>query len=199
MSNVNTDQRFVANDLAVLTPLTTSLQKVQFPAKSQYGTGDAILPLPANLKADGKRIVVRVNFDFVLATLAAQTLQVEIYAINSAGTATEIATTGAVALATQAGANDSGFLEVSMILDKNVAGTSGTIRGFYSGLVSTTLVAGTTLTNAGIFTYTTGSTTDETKQSLGWDTGQGFKVEAILHGADSTSSLTVLEFSVDVI
>lgn len=199
MSNVNTDSRFVKADLAVLTPLTTSNQKVQFPAKSQYGTGDAFLPLPSNLKADGKRIVVRVNFDFVLATVGSQTLNVSILAVNSAAASAVIATTGAVALATQAGANESGFLEASIIMDSVSVAASGTMRGSYSGQVKTTLISATSLTNPPAFTYQAGSTTDETKQTQGWDPAQGFKVEAVLNGADATSVLTILEFSVDIV
>jgi hypothetical protein len=210
MSNVNTNQRFVQNDMAVLAPLTTSFQKVQFPAKSQYGTGNVLLPLPDSLKADSKKINVSVYFDFVLATVSAQTLEVRIYAQNSAGTLTEIATTGAVALATQAGANDSGFLTATMLLDKNVAGTSGTIRGSYSGQVSTSLVTAASLVNPPLFTYTNGtSTTNENAQSDGWDgspiigstatSTQGFILEAELHGADATSVLTILEFFVDIV
>jgi hypothetical protein len=200
MANINTTQRFQAADLAPLAPLTTSPQIVQFPAKSQYGVGNAVLPLPDNQRGNNQKIWVRLFFDFKLATVAGQTLTVTISALNNAGASAIIATTGAVALAAQAGKNDSGFLEVELLLDSfNVNGTSPAgLRGRFSGVVAGSLVALAVLSNPPAFGFDNGSTTNTALQSIGWLPGQGFTFAATLNGADATSTFQITEVGVEV-
>lgn len=200
MSNVNTDQRLVAGQVAAIAAPTaataTFFQFAPQPSQSTQ-TGTAQVPMPGQYKATSRKLKVRAYGNTKLATVASQALTIAINAVNAAGTKAVIATTGAVAAATQAGAVNGWFLEVEFLLDPSA---STVFAGSYNGVspsgAGLAVVANTIMSVQPGFTQTviTGAGVAE-----GYDENQGFQVSITQAIADATAVHTLLELSVEIL
>lgn len=200
MSNVNTDQRLVAGQVAAIAaPTAATITYFQFaPQPSQSTqTGVAQVVIPGQYKATNKKLKIRAYGNSKLATVGSQALTVTINAVNAAGTVAVVATTGAVAAATQAGAVNGWYLEAEILLDPT---TSAVMAGEFQGVsvsgAGQALVARTILSAQTGFTQTaiTGAGVSE-----GFDENQFFKVGITQAIADATAVHTLTELSVEVL
>jgi hypothetical protein len=200
MSNVNTDQRIIAGQVATITAPTAATKTFfQFaPQPSQsVQTGTAQVSIPGQYKATAKKLKVRAYGNTKSATVASQVFTFEIDAVNAAGTKAIVATTGAVAAATQAGATNGWYLECEILLDPAAATIAA---GEYQGVTLSgggqALVARTLLTAQTGFSQTaiTGVGAAE-----GYDEAQFFQVALTQAIADATAVHTLLELSVEVL
>lgn len=200
MSNVNTDQRVVAGQVATIAAPTaatkTFFQFAPQPSQStQVGTAQVVIP--GQYKATGKKLKVRAYGNTKSATVASQVFTFEIDAVNAAGTKAVVATSGAVAAATQAGATNGWYLEVEILLDPSATTVAA---GEYQGVTLSgggqALVARTILAAQTGFTQTaiTGVGAAE-----GYDEAQFFQVAVTQAIADPTAVHTLLELSVEVL
>jgi len=199
MSNTNTDQRIVQGSVAPITaPTAATITYFQFAAGAQESrTGTVKLPIPGQYKAKYQEVLVRVYGNSKLATVGSQALTVTLNAVNTAGTVTVIATTGAVAAATQAGAVNGWYLETKILFDTT---TSAVLAGEFQGVsvsgAGQALVARTILTAQPGFSQTaiTGVGAPE-----GFDETQYFEVAITQAQTDATAVHNLLELSAEVI
>jgi len=199
MSNTNTDQRIVQGSVAPITaPTAATITYFQFAAGAQESrTGTVKLSIPGQYKAKYQEVLVRVYGNSKLATVGSQALTVTLNAVNTAGTVTVIATTGAVAAATQAGAVNGWYLETKILFDTT---TSAVLAGEFQGVsvsgAGQALVARTILTAQPGFSQTaiTGVGAPE-----GFDETQYFEVAITQAQTDATAVNNLLELSAEVI
>jgi len=199
MSNTNTDQRIVQGSVAPITaPTAATITYFQFAAGAQESrTGTVKLSIPGQYKAKYQEVLVRVYGNSKLATVGSQALTVTLNAVNTAGTVTVIATTGAVAAATQAGAVNGWYLETKILFDTT---TSAVLAGEFQGVsvsgAGQALVARTILTAQPGFSQTaiTGVGAPE-----GFDETQYLEVAITQAQTDATAVHNLLELSAEVI
>jgi hypothetical protein len=201
MSNVNTDQRLIAGQVApIAAPTAATVTYFQFAssALSQSSqTGVAQIPIPGQYKATAKKVKVRIFGNTKAATVGSQAFTFTINAVNTAGTVAVIATTGAVAAATVAGATIGWYLEAEFLLDPLAATImAGEYQGVTLSGAGQALVARTILTNQPGFTESviTGVGAIE-----GYDESQYFRVAVTQAIADATAVHTLLELSSEVL
>jgi hypothetical protein len=200
MSNVNTDQRLVAAQVApIAAPTAATITYFQFaPQPSQSTqTGVAQVAIPGQYKATNKKLKVRAYGNSKLATVGSQALTVTVNAVNAAGTVVVVATTGAVAAATQAGAVNGWYLEAEILLDPTTAAVmAGEFQGVSVSGAGQALVARTILTAQTGFTQTviTGAGVTE-----GFDESQFFRVAVTQAITDATAVHNLTELSVEIL
>ena len=199
MSNTNTDQRIVQGSVAPITaPTAATITYFQFAAGAQESrTGTVKLPIPGQYKAKYQEVLVRVYGNSKLATVGSQALTVTLNAVNTAGTVTVIATTGAVAAATQAVAVNGWYLETKMLFDTTTGAVlAGEFQGVSVSGAGQALVARTILTAQPGFSQTaiTGAGVTE-----GFDEAQYFEVAITQAQTDATAVHNLLELSAEVI
>lgn len=196
MSNVNTDQRLVAGQIApIAAPTAATITYFQFaPQPSQSTqTGVAQVAIPGQYKATQKKLKVRAYGNSKLATVGSQALTVTINAVDSSGNVAIVATSGAVACATQAGVTGGWYLEAELLLDPAAAPQAGEFQGVS---VTGALVARAALSNQAGFDQSviTGAGVSE-----GYDENQFFKVAITQAIADSTAVHSLIELSVEIL
>jgi len=200
MSNVNTDQRLVAGQIApIAAPTAATITYFQFaPQPSQSTqTGTAKVAIPGQYKATSRKLKVRAYGKTTSATVGSQAFTFTINAVNTAGTVAVVATTGAVAAATQAGATNGWYLECEILLDPSATTVAA---GEYQGVTLSgggqALVARTILAAQTGFTQTaiTGAGVTE-----GYDEAQFFQVAVTQAIADLTAVHTLLELSCEIL
>jgi hypothetical protein len=200
MSNVNTDQRVVSAQVApIAAPTAATITYFQFaPQPSQSTlTGTAQVEIPGQYKATGKKLKIRAYGNTKSATVASQAFTFTINAVNTAGTKAVVATTGAVAAATQAGAVNGWYLEAEILLDPATATiAAGEYQGVTLSGAGQALVARTILAAQTGFTQTAIA---GTSAAQGFDEAQFFQVAVTQAIADATAVHTLLELSVEIL
>lgn len=199
MSSILTDQRLLAGDVApIAAPTAATVTYFQYStqAAQRLGAGNAQLEIPGQYKATNRILTVNAIGNSKMATVGSQALTVTISAVNAAGTKVVIATTGAVACATQAAAVSGWFLTASFVLDPVatiVAGTQGPhVSPSGAGVA---FVATAALSGQPGFTLVTPSGTSATQ---GFAENQYFVVAITQAIADTTAVHTLTEFTSNV-
>jgi len=199
MSNTNTDQRIVQGSVAPITaPTAATITYFQFATGAQESrTGTVKLSIPGQYKAKYQEVLVRVYGNSKLATVGSQALTVTLNAVNTAGTVTVIATTGAVAAATQAGAVNGWYLETKMLFDTTTGAVlAGEFQGVSVSGAGQALVARTILTAQPAFAQ---SNISGVGAPEGFDEAQYFEVAITQAQTDATAVHNLLELSAEVI